>query len=113
MKIAIFEVEDWEREQFTPLDKEHELQFTKEKLTAEEPVIREEAELLRAVYEESHKLDMVLAGTVMIRMRNVIVTPHSAFNTREAVQRIVETSVENIESFTRGEPRNTVDTGKS
>lgn len=73
-----------------------------------EPVIREEAELLRSVYEKKHNLDMLLADTVMIRMRNVIVTPHSAFNTREAVQRIVDTTVGNIDCFARGEPRNTV-----
>ncbi len=43
-----------------------------------------------------------------MRMRNVIVTPHSAFNTREAVDRIAETTVENIRAFAEGEPRNIV-----
>jgi len=74
-----------------------------------EPVIREESEILRSVYEKEHNLGMLLADTVMIRMRNVIVTPHSAFNTREAVRRIVDTTVDNIRGFARGEPRNTVD----
>jgi D-lactate dehydrogenase len=74
----------------------------------EEPVIREEAELLRSVYERKHNLDDLLADHVLIRLRNVIVTPHSAFNTREAVSRILETTVSNIESFIRGDGQNIV-----
>jgi D-lactate dehydrogenase len=38
----------------------------------------------------------------------VIVTPHSAFNTREAVARIVQTTIENIDAFCIGMPRNVV-----
>jgi D-lactate dehydrogenase len=75
---------------------------------SEEPVIREEAELLRSVYERKHNLDALLADHVLIRLRNVVVTPHSAFNTREAVSRILETTVDNIESYVKGEGRNIV-----
>ncbi len=75
----------------------------------EEPAIREEAELLRRVYEQDHSLETLLVDQVLIRMRNVIVTPHSAFNTREAVQRIIDTTVGNIEAFVRGEPENLVE----
>jgi D-lactate dehydrogenase len=74
----------------------------------EEPVIREEAELLRSVYERKHNLDALLADHVLTRLRNVIVTPHSAFNTREAVSRILETTVDNIESYLQGEGQNIV-----
>ncbi len=74
----------------------------------EEPVIREEAELLRSVYERKHNLDALLADHVLIRLRNVVVTPHSAFNTREAVSRILETTVDNIESFVQGKGQNIV-----
>jgi len=74
----------------------------------EEPVIREEAELLRSVYERKHNLDALLADHVLIRLRNVVVTPHSAFNTREAVSRILETTVANIESYIQGEGQNIV-----
>ncbi len=74
----------------------------------EEPVIREEAELLRSVYERRHNLDALLADHVLIRLRSVVVTPHSAFNTREAVSRILQTTVDNIESYVRGEARNVV-----
>lgn len=74
----------------------------------EEPVIREEAELLRSVYEREHNLETLLANHVVSHLRNVVVTPHSAFNTREAVQRILDTTVENIEGFARGERINVV-----
>lgn len=78
----------------------------------EEPIIREEAELLRRVYERDQTLDTLLVDQVLIRMRNVIVTPHSAFNTREAVQRIIDTTVENIDAFVSGEPKNLVEIKK-
>lgn len=75
----------------------------------EEPVMREEAELLRSVYSRQHNLDTLLADHVLLRLRNVIITPHSAFNTREAVQRIADTTVDNILAFTqRGEAQEVV-----
>jgi D-lactate dehydrogenase len=73
-----------------------------------EPVIREEAELLRSVYEEAHDLSSLLADEVIARMRNVVVTPHSAFNTREAVQRILDTTVDNIRAYAKGHAKNVV-----
>ncbi|MEA3640593.1 MAG: hydroxyacid dehydrogenase [Lamprobacter sp.] len=72
----------------------------------EEPVVREEAELLRSVYESRHDLNNLLAGQVLIHLRNVVVTPHSAFNTREAVERILETTVDNLAAYADGRPRN-------
>ncbi len=73
-----------------------------------EPVIREEAELLRTIFHEQHDLETLLMDHILLRLRNVIITPHSAFNTREAVQRILDTTVENILAFLGGEPRNVV-----
>ncbi len=74
----------------------------------EEPVIREEAELLRSVFQKEHDLETLLADHVLLRMRNVFITPHSAFDTTEAVNRILETTVENIAAFCKGEERNLV-----
>jgi len=74
----------------------------------EEPTIREEAELLRSVYTRSHNLETLLADHVLLHMRNVVITPHSAFNTREAVQRILVTTRENIDAFLAGESLNRV-----
>lgn len=74
----------------------------------EEPTMREEAELLRSVYRKQHNLDTLLADHVLLRLRNVIITPHSAFNTREAVQRILDTTADNIAQFVAGDPQNVV-----
>lgn len=74
----------------------------------DEPLIREEAELLCSTWCDRDDLRNLVAGHVLMRMPNVIVTPHSAFNTREAVQRIAETTVENIRAFAEGRPRNLV-----
>lgn len=45
---------------------------------------------------------------MLLLLRNVIITPHSAFNTREAVQRILDTTAENIAQFAAGHPQNVV-----
>jgi D-lactate dehydrogenase len=74
----------------------------------EEPTIREEAQLLHRIFREKHDLETILADHVLLRMRNVIITPHSAFNTKEAIERILDTTVDNIESFLDGEPANIV-----
>ncbi len=74
----------------------------------EEPIVREEAELLRSVYRREHNLESLLADHIVLRLRNVVVTPHSAFNTRQAVQRILDTTVGNIQSFLQGNPQNVV-----
>lgn len=73
----------------------------------EEPTIREEAELLRSIAQKK-PLDTLLAGHILLRLRNVVITPHSAFDTREAVQRILDTTLENIEAFVSGQRRNLV-----
>ncbi len=74
----------------------------------EEPVVREEAELIRSIYRKQHNLETLLADHVLLRLRNVIITPHSAFNTCEAVERILETTLENITAFIQGESKNIV-----
>jgi D-lactate dehydrogenase len=72
----------------------------------DEPLIREEAELICGIFCDQHDLRDLVANHVLLRMPNVVVTPHSAFNTREAVARIVETTVANISAFIDGRPQN-------
>jgi D-lactate dehydrogenase len=74
----------------------------------DEPMIREEAELICSFFCDQYDLRNLVANHVLLRMPNVIVTPHSAFNTREAVDRIVSTTVENIRGFLAGTPQNVV-----
>jgi D-lactate dehydrogenase len=72
---------------------------------AEEPALRDEPELLRQAFHEQHDLRPVLAEQLLMRMPNVLVTPHSAFNTKEALQRILDTTIRNIVAYVRGEAR--------
>jgi D-lactate dehydrogenase len=74
----------------------------------DEPLIREEAELICSIYEGRHDLRDLVADHILLHMPNVIVTPHSAFNTREAIHRIVETTVDNIRAFLDRHPQNVV-----
>ncbi len=46
----------------------------------------------------------------LLAMPNVVVTPHNAFNTSEALQRILDTTVANIKAFAVGKPTNLVST---
>ena len=49
-----------------------------------------------------------LMENIIIDHPNTIVTPHNAFNTTEAIKRIIDTSVENVKAFAKGEPQNDV-----
>jgi len=74
----------------------------------EEPAIREEAELLRSIYHKKYNLETLLVDHILLRLRNVYITPHSAFYTREAIQRILDTTVDNINAFVQGRTQNVV-----
>lgn len=74
----------------------------------EEPAIREEAELLRASFTQQHDLETLLVDHALLHHKNVIVTPHSAFYTKDAIEKILRTTGENIVSFTAGRPQNIV-----
>jgi D-lactate dehydrogenase len=49
-----------------------------------------------------------LMNNILIDHPNVIVTPHNAFNSTEALQRIVDTTIENIKAFSKGNVQNAV-----
>jgi D-lactate dehydrogenase len=74
----------------------------------EEPSIREEAELIRKSFQEGYDLEAILADHILLRLRNVYITPHSAFNTTEAITRILTTTVDNIKAFIRDQQKNLV-----
>jgi D-lactate dehydrogenase len=74
----------------------------------EEPAVRDDTALLRERFRQEHDMDALLADHVLLRQKNVIVTPHSAFNTTEAIQRILDTTVDNISAFGAGQPENLV-----
>lgn len=74
----------------------------------DEPAIREEAELICATFCDRHDLQNLVTDHVLLKMPNVVVTPHSAFNTREAVRRILDTTIQNIQAFAEGRSQNVV-----
>lgn len=49
-----------------------------------------------------------LINNVLIDHPNTIVTPHNAFNSDEALRRIIDTTIDNIKSFVKGEVKNDV-----
>ncbi len=73
----------------------------------EEGLIKEEIQLLdRQASRE--KLNTLLHDHILLKFDNVIVTPHNAFNSEEALRRILDTTIENIKSFIAGRPINIV-----
>lgn len=56
----------------------------------------------------AHDLKIVLENHALVDMPNVIITSHNAFNTWEALQRILNTTIENIKGFASGAPINLV-----
>ncbi|MHB9071402.1 MAG: D-2-hydroxyacid dehydrogenase [Sedimentisphaerales bacterium] len=47
-------------------------------------------------------------GNILFTAKNVILTPHSAWSTIEARQRLIDETVRNIKAFFEGNPRNVV-----
>jgi D-lactate dehydrogenase len=45
---------------------------------------------------------------ILMKMPNVLITPHNAFNSKEAIERILMTTIENIKKFLEGNPVNLV-----
>jgi D-lactate dehydrogenase len=75
----------------------------------DEPLIRDEAQIFRGWRPDEARLRSLLAHHALLRLPNVIVTPHIAYNTGDAVRRILATTLENIRASARGEPQNVVE----
>jgi D-lactate dehydrogenase len=88
--------------------KERRLQAAGLDVLPEERLLRDEAEIFRAGEHREEELRGLLASNVLLQFPNVIVTPHNAYNTVDAVQRIIQTTIENIEAFAGGTPQNVV-----
>lgn len=74
----------------------------------EECAIKEEKETLQKAFKEKCDLTTLLEEHVLLRQKNVIITPHSAFYSKEALQRIMDTTINNVNAFLAGVPVNTV-----
>jgi len=71
----------------------------------EESMIREEHELLHKDFQ-IEDLKTVLEDHMLLNNPSVVITPHNAFNSHEALQRILNTTQENIYGFLAGTPKN-------
>lgn len=72
-----------------------------------EEFMEHEDELLHQTGAEE-KLKVLVRNNILQRRPDVVITPHIAFNSEEALQRILDTAVENVRAFLSGEPRNLV-----
>lgn len=67
-----------------------------------------ELDLLQDGNSKDSDIETVLHNHYLIDHPNVIITPHNAFNTKEAIERIFDTSIENIKAFQKGEDLNLI-----
>lgn len=74
----------------------------------EEGELNDEEALLTAPHPNEGAIKIALENHYLIEHPRVIVTPHLAFNTTEAVERILDTTIENIRGFASGSPTNIV-----
>jgi D-lactate dehydrogenase len=73
----------------------------------EEGLIKEEKQLLSKNFPKGN-LKALLRNHILLTQKNVIITPHNAFNSKEALQRILDTTILNIKSFINKKPKNLV-----
>lgn len=73
----------------------------------EEALIKEEKQLLSNHFNKED-LEIALENHILMCDDRVIITPHNAFNSEEALKRILDTTVENVEGFIRGTPINLI-----
>lgn len=76
---------------------------------SQEPWLRDEAQIFRSSTPPAVEgLRALVASHALLKLPNVIVTPHVAYDTQEAVERIMAVTLGNIEAFAAGTPRHVV-----
>ena len=70
--------------------------------------LNDEITVLTSEYKKEVDLKTLVLDHILMRHPNVIITPHNAFNSEEAITRIAFTTIGNIKSFISGIPINTV-----
>lgn len=74
----------------------------------EEKNLTEELDILKTSLPERIDFKTLTMDHVLIHHPKVVVTPHNAFNSEEALQKILNTTVDNIKAFIEGHPINLV-----
>jgi D-lactate dehydrogenase len=65
----------------------------------EEKALKEERQLLAKQYMDTGNLRIQILNHVLLHNENVIITPHNAFNSQEALQEILDQTAETINQF--------------
>ena len=74
----------------------------------EEGDMADEMKLLTGNHPKEDELKIILENHYLMSHPRVIVTPHIAFDTKEAIERILDTTTENIFAYQKGTPQNVV-----
>ncbi len=72
-----------------------------------EELLEDERQILAQSLAQD-KLRTALLNHSLLNRDTVVITPHIGFNSREAVQRILETTLANIRAFLQNQPQNLV-----
>lgn len=72
-----------------------------------EEFIKEEKQLLEAT-NQKEALASLIKDHIILNKENVVFTPHIGFYSQEALERILETTAQNIKAFVAGQPQNLV-----
>lgn len=75
----------------------------------EEAHLREEKEFLSSEYLSKVDLKTGLLNHVLLTRDDVVITPHNAFNSKEAVTEILEVTNTNIKNFINNTPTNIIE----
>lgn len=68
----------------------------------EEGDTKNELHIMTTGNPKSEELKTMIRNHILMKMPNVLITPHNAFNSKEALERIMHTTVENIKGFCAG-----------
>ncbi len=74
----------------------------------EEGTIKKDIHFLEEPHKDKEKLKTVLYDHMLMKMPSVLMTPHNAFNSQEALKRILNTTLDNIKAFEDDTPVNIV-----
>ena len=74
----------------------------------EEKELMEETEILSNIYKTQVDFKKLALNHILINHPKVVITPHNAFNSKEALDRILNTTILNIKQFLIGQPVNLV-----
>jgi D-lactate dehydrogenase len=75
----------------------------------EENALKEEREFLASEHIAKGDIQTELLDHILLDRNDVVITPHNAFNSIEALQEILETSLGNVKSFLNKAPVNIVE----